>query len=71
MTTDRNTIAVDAEKLRELTEASLMSWTELARAAGLSMTGLRGARAGQPCRPGTVRKLAAALHVEPLELIKK
>lgn len=71
MSTVSNAIKVDAEKLAALTGAALMSWTELARASGLSMTGLRGARAGQPCRPVTVRKLAAALHVDPAEIIAK
>lgn len=62
---------VDVARLEQITGGALMSWAELARASGVALSTLVDVRKGKPCRPGTVRKLAAALHVEPLELIKK
>lgn len=62
---------VDVARLEQITGGALMSWAELARASGVALSTLVAVRKGKPCRPGTVRKLAAVLHVEPLDIITK
>lgn len=62
---------VDVSKLEALTGKMLMSWADLSRASGVSSTVITTVRKGRGATGNTVRKLAAALHVEPLELIKK
>lgn len=62
---------VDVSKLETLTGKMLMTWAELSRASGVSPTVITTVRKGRGATGNTVRKLAATLHVEPLELIKK
>lgn len=62
---------IDGEKLRELREERFLSHRELAQLAGVSPTTVLNLEKGQaePQRR-TIRKLAAALNVEPHELLK-
>lgn len=67
----RKSHVVDVAKLGQLTSAALMSWAELSRTSGVALSTLVDVRKGKPCRPVTVRKLAAALHVDPLDIVAK
>jgi transcriptional regulator with XRE-family HTH domain len=62
---------IDGEKLRDLREERFLSHRELAQRAGVSPTTVLNLERGQaePQRR-TVRKIAAALGVEPTELVK-
>jgi transcriptional regulator with XRE-family HTH domain len=63
---------VDVTKLKALREEKVLSQRELARMAGLTqMTVWRIENGYRDARPGTIRKLAQALGVEPKELVKK
>jgi transcriptional regulator with XRE-family HTH domain len=62
---------VDVAKLKALREAMVLSQRELARMAGLAqMTVWRLENGYRNARPGTIRKLAQVLGVEPKELVK-
>ena len=57
-------------RLREYRLAQVLTQAELARAAGISKTTLNQVEQGKhPARISTVRKLAAALGVDPTELV--
>ncbi len=59
------------EKLKELREARALSLRELANEAGVGHNTIYRIEHGQKnVLPRTVRKLAAALGVEPRELIR-
>jgi predicted transcriptional regulator len=55
--------------LRRLREERAMSQRDLAEKAGLTQATIVHAEAGALTRHVTVRKLAAALHVNPIELM--
>ena len=58
-------------KLKGLREERVLSQRELARMAGLvQMTVWRLENGYRDARPGTIRKIAAALGVKPKELLK-
>ena len=58
-------------KLKALREERVLSQRELARMAGLvQMTVWRLENGYRDARPGTIRKIAAALGVKPKELLK-
>ena len=60
------------DNLRELRTLSALTQEELADRAGITATALsRIERNEAEPRPSTLRKLAAALGVEPRELIKR
>jgi transcriptional regulator with XRE-family HTH domain len=62
---------ISGEKLRQVRDERLLSQRELAEAAGLSPTTilkLEASRVEDP-HPRTVRKLAAALKVEPRDIL--
>jgi transcriptional regulator with XRE-family HTH domain len=62
---------VDVTKLKGLREERVLSQRELARMAGLvQMTVWRLENGYRDARPGTIRKIAAALGVKPKELLK-
>jgi transcriptional regulator with XRE-family HTH domain len=62
---------VNVEKLRELREARALSMRELAERSGVTHQTIYRLEHGQRnAHPRTVRHLAEALGVEPLELIK-
>jgi transcriptional regulator with XRE-family HTH domain len=55
--------------LRDLREAKLLSQRELARKSGVSQTTIVNTELGKARpHPATLRKLAAALQVDPIEL---
>jgi integrase len=63
---------VDVTKLKALREERVLSQRDLASMAGLTqMTVWRIENGYRDARPGTIRKLAQALGVEPKELVKK
>jgi transcriptional regulator with XRE-family HTH domain len=62
---------VDVQKLKNLREDRVLSQRELAREANLAYGTVWRIENGFPqARPSTIRKLAAALGVEPRELLK-
>ena len=62
---------VDISKMKALRQARVLSQRELARMAGLTqMTVWRLENGYRDARPGTIRKLAQVLGVEPKELVK-
>lgn len=66
----KSTYKVNAEKLRGLAEARCLSWARLARLADISAATVLSVAAGRRnASLNTVRKLAAALEVEPAELL--
>lgn len=65
-------VEVDAEKVKALREEKVLSQRELARMSRLTqMTVWRIENGYRDARPGTIRKLASALGVEPRELVKR
>ncbi len=63
---------VDVKKLKMLREDAVLSQRELARMANLAQGTVWRIENGFPeTRTQTIRKLAAALGVEPKELVKK
>lgn len=57
-------------RLKELREEAMLSQRDLAEQAGISQTTVVHAEAGTDVRFVTVRKLAEALGVAPVELAK-
>ncbi len=66
-------VVIDAEKLRRLREQRLLTLRELADSAGVSHNAIWLIESGRTHStfPSTVRKLAAALGVEPQELLRE
>ncbi len=66
-------VEVDANKLRQLREARILSLRELEAESGVSYNTIWFIEAGRRKRthPSTIRKLAAALGVEPQELLRR
>lgn len=62
---------VDGAKIRALRERRVLSQMDLAKQAGVSDRTIRDIERGKyvDARPSTIRKLAAALAVEPSELL--
>ena len=59
------------DKLKKLREERVLSQRELARMAGLTHTTVWRLENGfREARPGTIRKVAVVLGVEPKELVK-
>jgi transcriptional regulator with XRE-family HTH domain len=62
---------VDVSKMKALRQERVLSQRELAYMAGLTqMTVWRLENGYRDARPGTIRKLAQVLGVEPKELVK-
>jgi transcriptional regulator with XRE-family HTH domain len=65
-------VEVDVEKLKRLREDRVLSQRELARMANLAYGTVWRIENGYPeARPSTIRRLAAALGVEPRELTER
>jgi transcriptional regulator with XRE-family HTH domain len=63
---------VDAMKLRKLRERQALSLRELSALSGVNYNSIWRIEAGRTgAKPRTVRKLAAALSVEPHELLRE
>jgi transcriptional regulator with XRE-family HTH domain len=62
---------ISGRKLRRVRDERLLSQRELAEAAGLSPTTILKLEAGrvEDPHPRTIRKLAAALEVDPREIL--
>ncbi len=58
-------------RLRAVRESKLLNQDELAEKAGVSRATIQRLEAGFEARIPTVRKLAAALSVEPAELMEQ
>ncbi len=68
----KSSVSINMEKVRALTESRLWSWAELARESRLSVATIFSLQSGRRNSSNlTVRKLAAALGVEPAEIIKE
>ncbi len=63
---------VDGVRLRRLRQEGALTMRELSERSGVSLdTILKLEHGDREARPGTLRKLAAALGVEPKELMKE
>lgn len=63
-------LKTSAKKLKQLRRERVLSQRELAREAGVTGGTVIRLEHGQPeARPGTIRRLASALGVEPVELL--
>jgi transcriptional regulator with XRE-family HTH domain len=60
---------VDVDKLKRLREEMALSQRDLARMAQLTHTTVWRIEHGHRARPGTIRKVAGVLGVEPRELL--
>ena len=60
---------VIGDKLRELRDRRLLTQEDLAQRSGVHYTTISKIERGGSARPSTVRKLAAALEVDPTELL--
>ena len=70
--TDERFIAVDGAKLRRLRREKALSQQDLLRITGVAQATLSDLEGGKrQARASTLRKLAAALDVEPKELMKE
>ena len=58
------------ERLRELRIQRALSQRELARVAGIRPGTVNRVEAGHPTRLSTIAAIAAALEVQPLELVR-
>jgi transcriptional regulator with XRE-family HTH domain len=64
-------VEVNVQRLRELRERQALSLRELSALSGVNYNSIWRIEAGRTgAQPRTVRKLAAALGVEPAELLK-
>jgi len=64
-------VEVDVEKLKELRRRRVLTMEELAKRAGVGRNTVWRLEHGvMGAQPRTIRKLAAALEVEPEELVK-
>jgi transcriptional regulator with XRE-family HTH domain len=63
------TAEVEVKPLREWRELRYMTLAELARASGLAVRTVFDLEHGnRPARPSTVRRIAAALSIEPRQI---
>jgi transcriptional regulator with XRE-family HTH domain len=64
-------VEVNVQKLRELRQRRVLTLRELEEESGVSYNTIWRIENGhREARPSTIRKLAAALKVEPEELVK-
>jgi transcriptional regulator with XRE-family HTH domain len=63
---------IDGERLRSLRKERLLTQVELSEMTGVAQDSISSLETGKrEAHPGTIRKLAKALDVEPTELIKE
>ena len=63
---------MDGERLRRLRKEQLLTQQELSRITGISQDGISQLETEKrEAQPGTIKKLADALSVEPKELMKE
>lgn len=59
------------DKLRRVRQQKVMGVGDLAERANVGRNTISRIERGYPARPATIRKLAAALGIEPEELVKE
>jgi transcriptional regulator with XRE-family HTH domain len=63
---------IDGGRLRSLRKERLLTQVELSKMTGVAQDSISSLETGKrEAHPGTIRKLAKALGVEPTELIKE
>jgi transcriptional regulator with XRE-family HTH domain len=63
---------IDGERLRRIRKERLLTQLELSKMTGVAQDSISSLETGKrEAHPGTIRKLAEALGVEPKELIKE
>jgi transcriptional regulator with XRE-family HTH domain len=63
---------IDGGRLRSLRKERLLTQVELSKMTGVAQDSISSLETGKrEAHPGTIRKLAKALDVEPTELIKE
>ncbi len=63
---------MDGERLRHLRKERLLTQQDLSRMTGISQDGISALEIGKrEAHPGTIKKLAEGLGVEPKELMKE
>jgi transcriptional regulator with XRE-family HTH domain len=63
---------IDGGRLRSLRKERLLTQVELSEMTGVAQDSISSLETGKrEAHPGTIRKLAKALSVEPTELIKE
>ncbi len=63
---------IDGGRLRSLRKEQLLTQVELSKMTGVAQDSISSLETGKrEAHPGTIRKLAEALGVEPTELIKE
>ena len=63
---------IDGGRLRSLRKERLLTQVELSKMTGVAQDSISSLETGKrEAHPGTIRKLAEALGVEPTELIKE
>lgn len=65
-------VAIDMLKVKEMTYRKLWTWADLAKQAGITQPTIYALQAGRrKASQRTLFKLAAALDVDPSEIIKE
>jgi transcriptional regulator with XRE-family HTH domain len=63
---------IDGERLRHIRKKRLLTQVELSKMTGVAQDSISSLETGKrEAHPGTIRKLAEALGVEPTELIEE
>jgi transcriptional regulator with XRE-family HTH domain len=63
---------IDGERLRRIRKERLLTQVELSRMTGVAQDSISALETGKrEAHPGTIRKFAKALDVEPKELLKE
>jgi transcriptional regulator with XRE-family HTH domain len=63
---------IDGERLRRIRKERLLTQVELSKRTGVAQDSISSLETGKrEAHPGTIRKLAEALGVEPTELLKE
>jgi len=63
---------IDGERLRRTRKERLLTQVELSKMTGVAQDSISALETGKrEAHPGTIRKLAKALGVEPTELLKE
>ena len=63
---------IDGERLRRLRKERLLTQVELSKMTGVAQDSISALETGKrEAHPGTIRKLAKVLNVEPKELLKE
>jgi transcriptional regulator with XRE-family HTH domain len=64
-------VDVNGQRVRDLRQENVLTLRELADKSGVSKDTINRIERGHGAYPSTIRKLAAALGVEPRELVRR